>query len=160
MEITELSTGYRRKVIIRAVENDDFKILVKKRYCFDWKSFRNEMMTYKLCCVDEPGVILGVIGIVDFEEEMRLEIKLIANSKDNIGRNKKYEGIAGCLIAFSCRKAFRKYGDLACVSLIPKTELIAHYTEKYYMVYAGWQLYLEGKSLRKLIKEYDDEKEK
>ncbi|MBO9562979.1 MAG: hypothetical protein J7621_09410 [Niastella sp.] len=155
MEITELATGCKRKVIISTVEEDDFKVLVKKQYSFDWKSFKGKLAIFKLCLEDEPDKILGVVGIVDVPDEMRIEIKLIANSKENVGKKKHYEGIAGYLIAFVGKMASDKYKRYACVSLIPKTELIAHYTNKFHMVYAGWQLYLEGDLLRRLLKEYD-----
>lgn len=154
MEITELSTGYKRKVVISAVEDDDFKLLAKKQYSFDWKSFKGKLAIFKLYIEDEPDKILGVVGIVDVPDEKRIEIKLIANSRENMGKKKKYEGIAGCLIAFVGRIATNKYGGLACISLIPKTELISHYETKYRMKYAGWQLYLEGDELRVLINEY------
>jgi hypothetical protein len=155
MEITELSTGQKKKVIISTVEEDDFKVLVKKRYSFNWKPFRDKLMIFKLYAEEQPEIILGVVGVIDVPDEMRMEIKLISNSRENIGRNKEYEGIAGCLIAFVGNKALDKYKLYACVSLIPKTELIDHYVNEYYMVYAGWQLYLEGAALRKLLNEYD-----
>jgi hypothetical protein len=154
MEITELATGFKKKVIISAVENDDFKVLLKRNYSFDWKSFKDKLEVFKLCTEDQPERILGVVGILDVPDEMRIEIKLIANSRENIGRKKKYERIAGCLIAFVGNEALAKYKRYACVSLIPKTELILHYETKYRMKYAGWQLYLEEENLRKLIKEY------
>jgi hypothetical protein len=83
-----------------------------------------------------------------------MEITLLASSIDNQGKTKKYGRIAGCLIAFACRLAKALYGDDACISLIPKTALIKHYMQKYYMLYAGCQLYLEGVLLNKLLNEY------
>jgi hypothetical protein len=154
MEITELSTGQKKKVIISTVEEDDFKVLVKKRYSFNWKPFKDKLMIFKLYMEEQPEIILGVVGVTDVPDEMRMEIKLISNSKENIGRNKQYEGIAGCLIAFVGNEAVSRYRRYACVSLIPKTQLIAHYEAKYQMKYVGWQLYLEGDELRELIKTY------
>jgi len=154
MEIIELATGFKKKVLISGVDDSDFKVLLKRHYSFDWKLFKDKLEIFKLYTEDQPERILGVVGIIDVPDEMRIEIKLIANLLEHVGRAKKYEGIAGCLIAFIGRKAVSKYEGLACVSLVPKTELIAHYEKKYYMHYAGWQLYLEGTLLRKLIKEY------
>jgi hypothetical protein len=37
-----------------------------------------------------------------------------------MGSGKQYEGIAGCLIAYTAREALKKYGGLAGVSLKPK----------------------------------------
>ena len=77
------------------------------------------------------------MGLIDRPEEKRIEIKLLASSVENIGKEKIYEGIADCLIAFACRSGVEKYGVDACISLVPKTELIRHYTEKYHMQHAG-----------------------
>ena len=77
----------------------------------------------------------------------RLEIKLLASSKENIGVNKKFEGIVACLLAYACSESLKSYGDLACVSLIPKTALKVHYLTIYNMLDGGRQVFLEGKRL-------------
>jgi hypothetical protein len=153
MKVVELSTGIKKAVVVRKAEDDDFKLLVKKRFSFAWKQFKHSAAIYKLQ-IEKEDSILGVVALTDWPAEKRMEIKLLASSSDNIGRQKMYEGIAGCLIAFTCRLAVAKYGPEACVSLVPKTRLIKHYMEKYYMKHAGWQLYLEGNELTKLVKEY------
>lgn len=95
-----------------------------------------------------------MIGLIDWQGEKRIEIKLLASSVENIGKGKRYNGIARCLIAFACRQAVTRYGAEACVSLVPKTELTGHYIQKYHMQNARWQLYLDGSNLIKLLKEY------
>lgn len=154
MKITELATGIERGVSVKETEEDDFKKLTKKRYFFDWKLCKGKMPIYKLCLEEEPETILGVVAIIDIEDEKRIEINLIASSKENTGRKKKYDGIAGCLIAFVGREAVNKYRGLACVSLVPKTELINHYQKRYRMQFGGWQMYLEGDDLNLLINEH------
>lgn len=153
MDIREVATGIKKKVIIREAKTEDFKLLVKKRFSFVWKTFKNTSTVYKLQLEGDDD-ILGAMGLIDWPDEKRIEIKLLASSAENIGKGKIYEGIAGCLIAFTCRLAVAKYGAEACVSLVPKTELVSHYMQKYYMQHAGWQLFLEGKELNKLLKEY------
>ena len=153
MVIVEVENGKKKAIIIREAETEDFKLLTKKRFSFVWKSFRASTTIYKLQIVGEDG-ILGVAGLIDWPAEKRIEIKLLASSKENIGRQKIYDGIAGCLIAFTCRLAASEYGSEACVSLVPKTELIRHYMQKYHMEHGGWQLYLEGNNLIKIFKEY------
>ncbi len=91
---------------------------------------------------------------MDIPAEYRMEIKLLASARENVGDGKEYEGIAGCLIGFACRESVKRYGDLACVSLMPKTELQEHYRRKYGMIDAGHQLCVEGLSLIKLINKY------
>ena len=153
MEIADVETGIRRSIVISKAENEDFKLLTKKRFSFSWRAIRTLATIYKLQIKGE-GDILGVIGLIDWTREKRIEIKLLSSSVENIGKGKRFNGIAGCLIAFACRQAVTKYGTEACVSLVPKTELIEHYMEKYHMQNAGWQLYLDGRNLIKLLKEY------
>ena len=153
MKIIELASGAKQSIVISKVEDDEFKILTKKRYSFIWKIEKNQASIYKLQ-IEEQKDILGVMALVDFPTESRMEIKLLASSKENVGKKKLYEGIAGCLIAFACRESLKRYGQLACVSLIPKTELKSYYMKKYGMIDAGWQLFLDGLLLNNIIKKY------
>jgi len=153
MHIIEVQSGHRKKVTISLAEPKDFKLLTRKRYSFTWKSLEKSATTYKLFIEGEDD-ILGVMALIDHPEEKRIEIKLLANSVENKGKGKKYDRIAGCLIAYAGRLSKAKYGDYACISLVPKTELIQHYIKKYCMVNAGWQLYLEGKRLNNILNKY------
>jgi len=146
--------GVCKKAVISQVEPKDFATLTKMRYYFTWKSLKQTAAIYKLQ-IDGNDDILGVMALVDHPSEKRIEIKLIANSKENQGRFKQYDRIAGCLIAYACRIASIKYKKEACVSLIPKTQLINHYKQKYHMIFGGWQLFLEYSALDKLINEYE-----
>jgi len=153
MQITEISTGLKKAIIIKEAWDEDFKALTKKRYSFSWKELKQTVRVYQLQIAGEED-ILGVMGVTDVPLEKRIEIKLLASSVENIGKGKTYEGIPGCLIAHACRLAKMGYGELACVSLIPKTALKLHYIKKYMMTDAGWQLYLEGKPLNDIIIKY------
>jgi hypothetical protein len=94
------------------------------------------------------------MGLVDVPEDNRIEIRLLANAKENKGRNKLYDRVAGCLIAFACNRAAEKYEDDACVSLVPKTNLVKHYMNKYHMVHKGRQLCLEDETLNYILEKY------
>lgn len=153
MYIIEVCSGVHKEAIIKAVEPSDFTLLTKKRYSFNWQSLKKSTIIYKLTIEGEKD-ILGVMALIDFPDEFRIEIKLLACSVENQGRNKKYDRIAGCLIAFACDLCAKKYLLNACVSLVPKTALLNHYKQKYYMVWNGKQLYLEGILLDKLVIEY------
>jgi hypothetical protein len=153
MYIIEVCSGISKKVIISQVNPADLTSLTRKKYFFTWKSLKQSAIMYKLQIEGEKE-ILGVMALVDYPTEKRIEIKLIANSIENQGKNKKYDRIAGCLIGYACRLSIDKYMEDACVSLIPKTELINHYKQKYYMTYGGWHLFMEYDVLNKLIKEY------
>jgi hypothetical protein len=143
----------RKPVIVRAVEEKDFKKLTKRRYSFRWQVLKGVAEIYKLQ-IEKKEDILGVVGLVDFPEENRIEIRLLANAKENQGRNKVYDRVAGCLIAFACNRAGEKYKKDACVSLVPKTNLIKHYMHKYQMVHKGRQLCLEKEALDYIVNKY------
>jgi hypothetical protein len=153
MEIIEIAGGGKKPVIIRLAEEEDFKILTKKQYSFAWNLARRSAIIYKLHIEGEKD-ILGVMALVDIPGDKRIEIKLLASSVENQGRNKTYDRIAGCLIAFACRLSVDKYNVDACVSMVPKTELRKHYMQKFHMLDGGWQLYLEADELYTIINEY------
>jgi hypothetical protein len=153
MYIIEVCSGVHKEAIIKAVKSSDLTLLTKKRYSFNWHSLKKSATIYKLTIAGEKD-ILGVMALIDYPIENRIEIKLLASSIENRGRNKKYDRIAGCMIAFACDLSAKKYFINACVSLVPKTALLNHYKEKYYMIWAGRQLYLDGYALQKLVNEY------
>lgn len=156
MYIIDRVLNEQHSVQILPVVNDDFKRLTVKRYSFNWRKLKEDCDIYKLILIDSDD-ILGLIGLVDFPAEERTEIKLLAVSVENTGQDKRYDRIAGCLIAFAGIRAMRKFKNYPALSLIPKTELRQHYIKKYGMIDAGWQLFLEDIPLLNLIKEYERE---
>jgi len=138
---------------ISPLEDTDFKQITKKRYFFDWKKEKVAAELFKLTLEGESE-ILGLLALTDFPGEFRMQIHLLCVSRDNQGKGKKYDGIAGSLIAFAARTATVKYFDQACISLLPKTELRAHYKSKYGMMDGGPQLFHEGARLQAIIKKY------
>lgn len=137
MKITVAGTGERKSASIRPAENEDFKVLTIKRYFFSWKHWKGKAELYKLCLADEDD-ILGIMALTNIPGDKRIEIKLLASSKENAGSKKIYDGFAGCLIAYACRESVKRYAGEGCVSLIPKTELKPKYMAKYGMPDAGW----------------------
>jgi hypothetical protein len=152
MYITEKSTGKEHKVKIEPASNDDFRSITKSNFFFDWKTEKKSGI-YKLRKYDDDQ-ILGLMSFFNYHSEQRIEIKLLAVSKENRGKNKRYERIAGTLIGFCCKEAVKRYGIEGCVSLIPKTELKEHYIIKYNMIDAGYQVFLEGVSLLNCLNKY------
>jgi hypothetical protein len=154
MEITEVITGNKKRVEITTLRKDDIKRLTKSRYFFDWSKVDKDVLIFKLSEIDSEE-ILGAIAISKFPDEFRYEIKLLAVSRENVGSKKIYEGIAGCLVAYVCKECLIESGELACVSLVPKTRLKPHYITKYGMEDAGWQIFLADSALLKLINDYN-----
>ena len=97
--------------------------------------------------------ILGLLSIEDIPKELRIHIRLIEVNSDDVGKQKDYENIAGCLIAFTCKQSFKKNYD-GFVSLYSKTELKRLYREKYGFEELGMNLYTELSNSEDLIKKY------
>ncbi|HEY9046913.1 MAG TPA: N-acetyltransferase [Ohtaekwangia sp.] len=155
MYVTEISTGAAKAISITPVDAKDYTHLTAKRYFFKWKEFKDNK-SYKVLKLTLKGStdILGIIALEYFDQEQRIEIKLLASSRENMGKAKVYEGIAGNLIAYVCRQATKLHGADAAVTLFPKTKLIPHYIEKYKMIPAGIQLMLFGSILYETLKQY------
>lgn len=155
MYIVERKTGQRQTIEIVAVDPEDYKKFTKSIFWFDWKE---EIVfdVYKLQTVNS-NEILALISLETFVQESRIEIRLLAASRENRGQGKKYERLIGNLIAFACKEAIKMFGHLACVSLIPKTILTDYYKNEYGMLEAGRSLFLDGKDLLEIIKRFDDE---
>jgi len=155
MIVKDSKTGEKHKVEIKLLEDSEFKKLTKKRYFFDWKEERNQEV-YKLTLVGSDD-ILGLVSIERITEEWRIHIRLLTVSKENKGRNKNYENIAGNLITYVSKIALKEYAELACVSLKPKGAIAKHYFDKYGMNITGATLSIELREILNLLKEYDHE---
>ncbi|MCB0836570.1 MAG: hypothetical protein KDD63_25440 [Bacteroidetes bacterium] len=152
MKIVEVQTGDRIPAKIEKLIFEDFLFIKKSgQFEFDWRKPDIEKV-YKLFD-SQTTDILGLLYIEDYPEELRLEIKLLEVQKELVGKNKRIEGIAGCLIAFACAEAFKK-GYQGFVSLVPKTLLINHYQNKYGFAKYGRQLAIEGYQANQLIENY------
>ena len=149
MYLTDLLDKQRVNVIITKVNATDLGN--SKAFKFDWKS-ENKFEVYQLV-LTSTGETLGLISLNKIFEELRIEIRLIEIQKANIGKNKRYDRIAGILIAYACKSAFDT-GFYGFVSLIPKTELIEHYKNKYGFKQFGRQLALQFESSARLMNKY------
>ena len=155
MNIIDTSTGKECSVEIIPVESDDFKKLRKDRYFFDWKIERNQEV-YKLKILGSSD-ILGLISVERIPNEWRIHIRLLTVSKENKGNGKKYDKIAGNLITHAAKIAIVEFGELACVSLKPKSKIAQHYIDKYNMNVTGLTLSIEVPEILDLIKLYDND---
>lgn len=155
MKITNTSNQQKETINISPVEADEFNKISKKRYFFDWKQEENQEV-YNLRIKDSKD-ILGLISIERITLEWRIHIRLLSVSKENKGKNKKYDNIVGNLLAYVAKIAVREYGELACVSLRPKSEIAQHYIDKYNMNITGLTLSIEVPEIIDLINKYDND---
>ena len=131
------------------------EILKRSNFKFNWRlEIQFDIHALK---IKNTEVTLGLVSLHSIPEEMRIEIRLLESTKENIGRNKKYGRIAGCLIAFACREAFKR-GYFGFVSLIPKTKLINHYIIEYGFKQVGRHLAIDQENSKHLIDKYLDDR--
>lgn len=97
--------------------------------------------------------ILGLISLEDIPRELRIHIRLIELNSLDRGRKKRFQNIAGCLFAFTCRLAFKK-GYKGYVSMYPKTDLRNYYIENYGFKAFGKNLFVELVNSERLIQKY------
>lgn len=152
VHVVTIATGKKIPAIIERLHDVDYKAITKKKYFFNWKAEKTKSV-FKLTAKGEQ-YILGLISLDYIDDEQRIEIRLLAVVEEQTGATKQIDRIAGNLIAFAAREAVKKYGAMAAISLIPKTELGQYYMDKYGFEQAGLSLYMEGRRLINLLKEY------
>ncbi len=160
MHIKDARTKENYEVIIKPVTTTEIKSLSgSNQFVFDWYSTIG-CEVLKLTRVDSTE-ILGLMHIEDHPEPGHdyLEIKLLEVSSDNRENEKRYENIAGCLIAFACRiSVVRGHGGF--IMLISKTQTAAIYAEKYGFINIGsigtigQRMISDERNARILIKKY------
>jgi hypothetical protein len=133
MVLEDTSTGEKFEALIEPVTANDFKAIKKDKARFDkfnWNVYKSYEV-YKLRLAAEE-TILGLMCLIDHPGEgiNAIEIVLLEVSAENRRGKKKLANIAGCLIAFACREAFKR-GYEGWVFLLPKTYLVQHYPSKY-----------------------------
>ena len=155
MIVIDTKTRKKHKVEILPVESEDFKLLTKKRYFFNWETEKKYEL-YKLR-IEGTTDILGLVSIERIPKELRIHIRLLTVSNENRGKTKSYENIAGNLITYVSKLAIKEYAEYACVSLKPKSEISKHYIDKFGMNKTGLILSVEINEIMNLINTYDYE---
>ena len=131
--------------------------LKKEGWKFNWRllSKAEKGQIYILKTLDSPDRVEGAL-ILRFEYDM-LIMDVLELASHNIGqKNKRYDYVAGCLIAFACRESFKIEGNYkGFLTFVSKTNLIEWYTKKYGAVLAlGQRMFIDWENGEKLIEEY------
>ncbi|MEN8194503.1 MAG: hypothetical protein ABFS12_16910, partial [Bacteroidota bacterium] len=89
-------------------------------------------------------------------ENGMLIMDVLEIAPNNIGKNKEYDFVAGCLIAFACRESFKVESNYkGYLTFTAKTNLIPWYSEKYGAELAlGQKMFISPENGEKLINEY------
>ena len=153
--LEETSTGDILLTEVLPLEKADLKVISKKTgWKFNWKTefAVTKKQVYKLILQKEPKIIQGLIC---FEiKSDHIFMHLIETAPHNYGKNKKYYGVAGNLVAFTCKLSFEKSFD-GYVSFEAKTKLIPHYEKTLgAKVLFGQHMELDTNASIKLINNY------
>ena len=124
--------------ISRLSKTDIKQITKKNKWNFNWKvDFDdNAKEVYKLTITNNPNIIQGLLSLT--MESDHVFINLVESAPFNIGKNKLYEGVAGNLVAYSCKVSFQKAFD-GFVAFDAKTKLINHYEKSLGAYHFGGQ---------------------
>ena len=131
--------------------------LKKDGWSFNWRQMSREEngQVYFLRTINSPDQIEGALYL-KFEYDM-LIMEALELAPHNIGqRKKRYDYIAGSLIAFGCRESFKIEGDYkGFLTFVSKTNLIKWYIEKYGAELAlGQRMFIDWDNGEKLIEKY------
>jgi len=128
--LEDTQTGEILLTEILPLDKAELKDITKKSgWKFNWKTefIASEKQVFKLVLQEEPKIIQGLIC---FEKKAdHIFMHLIETAPHNFGKNKKYFGVLGNLIAFCCKISYQNGfdGELGFDS---KTNLIPHYIKE------------------------------
>ncbi len=152
MYVVNIETSKKHPATIVSINPKEIREINKsKRFHFNW----NEEKDYNVFKLTISNQILpvGLMSIHHRPDDFAIEIRLIAVSKENIGRKNGHDRIIGCLIAFACRESFNA-GYNGFVFLKPKTIIKQHYISKYGFYSTRLYLVTEGGNSLNLIRDY------
>ena len=131
--------------------------LKKDGWNFNWRQLSSEGNTraYVLRTLNSPDQTEGALCL-RYEYDM-LIMDALELAPHNIGqKSKRYDYIAGCLIAFGCRESFKIKSDYkGFLTFVSKTNLIKWYTGKYGAKLAlGQRMFIDWENGERLIEKY------
>lgn len=132
--------------------------LKKDGWQFNWRTLfkTDSALILKISLIDSPNTIEGMLMLTILYDEM-VYMDNIEVAPHNYGKNKKFENVAGSLIAFACLESFimgeNSYNGF--LSFTSKTELINIYAQKYGAILAmNSRMYIDSEMGKKLINQY------
>lgn len=155
MYVLDKKNDNLKKVIIEVVIPKEIKVNSKK-FEFDWYKLAKQRnsITYSLKFNEATEEILGLLNLTNIQG--MLIMNMVEVTKENIGKEKNYDYIAGCLIAFACQQSFDIDSNYkGFLTFNAKSELINLYKIKYFAKQInGQRMYIEPENGVKLIDEY------
>ncbi|MCB0854852.1 MAG: hypothetical protein KDD63_21675 [Bacteroidetes bacterium] len=157
IELLEANTGQKVKGIISRATLSDAP-LIKEGWSFNWQELlRTEGSTFfKITLIDSPDKIEGIVMLSIYFGEM-VYMNNLELAPHNIGKQKKYDWVAGCLIAYGCRFSMEegKGSYQGFLTFESKSKLIPLYEKKYGATCTlGQKMFIDIQQGEKLIKQY------
>ncbi|MDX2249950.1 MAG: hypothetical protein SF052_24410 [Bacteroidia bacterium] len=130
----------------------------KEGWNFKWRELTKieGAYFYKLCLNKSPDKVEGLIMMSIYFDEM-VFMNNLELAPHNIGKGKKYENVAGILIAFGCRFSIEngKGNYQGFLTFESKTDLIGLYEKKYGAIRTlGQKMYIDPIQGERLIAQY------
>jgi hypothetical protein len=135
--IESTETGETLDTLVLPITKADLEEVTKKNgWLFDWKAefSEPEKQVYKLVTEKDQQTIHGMVSLEKLEDHVFMH--LIESAPFNIGKTKKYLGVAGNLAAYGC-KLSQDYGFGGVIAFVSKTILIPHYEKTLGAVHLG-----------------------
>lgn len=135
--------------------------LKKDGWNFNWRKLSKEKNS-KIFILRTIELNPGVEGALQLKvENDMLIMNVLEIAPHNIGRkSKRYDYVAGCLIAFACKKSFTLKSDYkGFLTFMSKTNLMNWYKIKYgAKAGLGQRMFIDYENGLELIKEYLERK--
>ena len=135
--------------------------LKKDGWSFNWKiaAKLGNSQIYVLATLSNRQQIQGALQLHMYEGMVVMEL-LEVHPLNRGSKNKKYDHVAGCLIAFACSEAFLNEGNYhGFLTFRSKTELIEMYKNKYGATQTiGNRMYIDPDQGMKLMNQYLEDK--
>ena len=132
--------------------------LKKNGWNFNWKNLSRieNTQSYILRTNDTPSQVEGALCLK--REYGMLIMEALELAPHNIGQSKRYDYVAGCLIAFGCKESFGLDGDYrGFLTFTSKSNLVEWYRKKYGAELAlGQRMFIDWQNGERLIEKYLD----
>jgi hypothetical protein len=151
--IREIATGQWITISVEPVEAEDLRNL-GAGWKFDWLTEIGRAEVLKLIDPASPKAIYGLIALARRQDHV--EVTLLESSPENIGADKRFERIPGCLLSFAVRLSLALHFE-GCLALESKTNLIGHYENEYGFSRLGrsFRMLLMPGAAARLLAEYE-----
>ncbi len=150
--VEEVGTGRKLDTIIERATRSDLKGL-GPGWKFDWMAELRRHEVYKLVVSELADEIHGLASLS--READHVFAHMLENRPQNVGREKRYEGVAGNLFAFAAKLSF-ELGHQGFVCFVAKTQLIGHCEKKFgaQRMRRGPRKHLDTKAAQTLMQSY------